>query len=382
LRRPVSCSGQGSAFALYEQAEEFSRVGAGIILSANVAKVLRRLGLEEELVRAGIRPDAYVSRAWDTGDVLYRIGFDEESERRYGGPYLNIHRGDLHDVLKHAVEPGTIAMGHQLAAFEERGSGVRLRFTNGASAEFDIVIGADGIRSKVREVLLGPEPPRYIGKVAQRAIFAAERLGGAPIPDCTKWWGEDRHVLAYYMTPRRDEVYLIGVVPQQDWDSEASFLPCSTKEFRASYERWHPDLLRVVEAAEDVTVWPIYDRERDDRWTGGRIVLLGDACHPMRPFMAAGGAMAVEDAAILSRCLMDFKDRARCFPGLRGHTGGPGRRGPAHLDREQLDARPDRYGLVLLLRCLHGPVSRAEADRGLNTPNLPGHLMPSPTPAR
>jgi 6-hydroxynicotinate 3-monooxygenase len=303
----------GFQVTLYEQADEFSRVGAGIILSANVAKVLRRLGLEEELVATGIKPDAYISRAWDTGDLMYRIDLDGESERRYGGPYLNIHRGDLHDVLKHAVEPGGIAMGHQLAGLEERGDALRLRFTNGVSTDADVVIGADGIRSKVRDYLLGSKPPRYIGKVAQRAIFAAERLGVASIPDCTKWWGEDSHILAYYMTPRRDEVYLIGVVSQPTWESEAPFRSCSKEEFRASYEGWHPDLLRVVDAADDVTVWPIFDRERDDRWTGGRIALLGDACHPMRPFMAAGGAMAIEDAAILSRCLTTFDDPGDAF---------------------------------------------------------------------
>ena len=303
----------GFRVTVYEQAEEFSRVGAGIILSANVMKVLRRLGLEDGLVATGIKPDAYVSRAWDGGDVMYRIDFDEESERLYGGPYLNIHRGDLHDVLIGCVRPGTVVMDHQLAHLDERSDSVRLRFANGVEAEADMVIGADGIRSKLREHLLGPQPPRYIGKVAQRAIFRADRLGDEGIPDCTKWWGEDRHILAYYMTPRRHEVYLIGVVPQPSWNSEASFLPCPPAEFRASYEGWHPDLRRVVDAADNVTVWPIFDRERDDRWTGGCIALLGDACHPMRPFMAAGGAMAIEDAAILSRCLVEFGGLKEAF---------------------------------------------------------------------
>ena len=110
------------------------------------------------------------------------------------------------------------------------------------------------------------------------------------------------------MTSRKDEVYLIGVVPEPRWDHEAAFLPCSTEAFRASWAGWHPDLLDTVEAADEVTVWPIYDRARDDRWTGGRIALLGDACHPMRPFMAAGGAMAIEDAAILSRCIASFEN--------------------------------------------------------------------------
>lgn len=304
---------EGFVVTLYEQSMSFARVGAGIILSANVAKVLRRLDLEKALVQRGISPDCYISRAWDSGDVLYRIDFDAESERRFGGPYLNIHRGDLHDILQQSIEPGTIVMNHQLARLDDHSDTVVLHFANGESAEFDLVIGADGIHSKVRDLLLGPEPLRYTGKVAQRAIFPAGRLGGIPIPDCTKWWGEDRHVLAYYTTPQRDEVYVIGVVPQAEWTCAASFLPCSEQAFRASYEGWHPDLLRIVAAADDITQWPIYDRPRDDRWTGGRIALLGDACHPMRPFMAAGGAMAIEDAAILSRCVCTFADPAEAF---------------------------------------------------------------------
>ena len=108
-----------------------------------------------------------------------------------------------------------------------------------------------------------------------------------------------------------------------------------------------------------MTVWPIFDRERNDRWSGGRIVLLGDACHPMRPFMAAGGAMAIEDAAILSRCLAQFDEPAEAYPLVRGHAHRAGRRNPAPVDREQLDARGDRHRLVLLLRSLHGAAPSA-----------------------
>jgi 6-hydroxynicotinate 3-monooxygenase len=303
----------GFPTVVYEQAPTFSRIGAGIILSANATKVLRRLGIEQDLIAAGIKPECYISRTWDTGATQYEIAFDAASEQRFGGTYLNVHRGDLHAVLEKAVAPGSIAFNHRLVDLQETSDGIRLVFENGVIADADVVIGADGIRSKVRDVLLGPEPPRFVGAVAQRAIFPSQRLRGFKIPDCTKWWGRDRHILAYFMTSKRDEVYVIGVVPAASWDSDATSLPCSREELAEAFGDFHADLRRVLDAAEDVSVWPIYDRERNDCWSGGRLVLLGDACHPMRPYMAAGGVMAVEDGAILSRCLATFDNPADAF---------------------------------------------------------------------
>jgi 6-hydroxynicotinate 3-monooxygenase len=298
----------GFAVTIYEQAPTFSRIGAGIILSANVTKVLRRLDVERPLLEIGIRPDAFVSRAWDTGETLYELPLDGTSERHFGGPYINVHRGDLQAVLASAVRPGSIAFGHCLTDLEPAGMAIRLVFDNGTRHEADIVIGADGIRSKVRDILLGAERPRFTGRVAQRAIFPTARLAGHAIRDCTKWWCTDRHLLAYFITRRRDEVYLMGSVSAASWESEELALPCPRQDFINAFANFHPDIRRVVEAATDVTVMPICDRERHDRWSDGRVVLLGDACHPVRPYMAAGGAMAVEDAAVLSRCLIMFGD--------------------------------------------------------------------------
>ena len=306
---------EGFAVTIYEQATTFSRIGAGIILSPNVMKVLRRLKLERPLVQTGISPDAFVSRAWDTGETFCEIVLDAASEARFGGPYINVHRGDLHAALETAVDPGSIVFGHCLAGLEQAGAVIRLVFDNGVRQEADIVVGADGIELKVRDILLGHEPPRFTGRVAQRAIFPTERLRGKAIRDCTKWWGPDRHILAYFMTRARDEVYLMGSVPAASWESEEASLPCAREEFVESFAHFHPDLRRVVEAVVDVTVSPICDRARNDCWSDGRIVLLGDACHPVRPYMAAGGAMAIEDAAILSRCLatIDGDDPAEAF---------------------------------------------------------------------
>lgn len=303
----------GFSVAVYEQSPSFSRIGAGIILGANVAKVLRRLDLEQAFATTGIRPDAFVSRAWDSGETLYRLEFDEACETRFGGPFVNIHRADLHQLLQQPLKPGTIRYEHKLAGIEETAHGVTLSFDNGATAEADIAIGADGIRSKVREIILGAEEPRFIGRTAPRAVFPADRIKGEPIGDCTKWWAADRHVLAYYMTARRDEVYVMAALPAERWDGDGSPERGNRDEFIAAFYGAHPDLIRAAEGVEDVTVWPIHDRPRNDCWSKGGVVLMGDACHAVRPFMAAGGSMAIEDAAILSRCISEFADPSTAF---------------------------------------------------------------------
>ena len=304
---------QGFPVTVYEQAETFSRIGAGIILSANPVKVLADLGLEKSLLARAIKPDAYISRQWDTGAVIYEAVFDEASERRYGAPYLNVHRADLHDVLQEPLRPGTLVFAHQLEGIEEVGTALRLRFANGVTAEADIVIGADGLRSRVREELFGAEPPRFTGRIAPRAVFPTTQLEGATIRDCTKWWGPDRHILTYYMTRRRDEVYVMGATPADAWDHPEGVVPGRREDFLDAFGHFHPDLVRVIEKASNVTVWPICDRPRNDRWSEGPIVLMGDACHPMRPYMAAGGAMAIEDAAILSRAIATSPDAPTAF---------------------------------------------------------------------
>ncbi len=303
----------GFAVTVYEQSPSFSRIGAGIILGANVAKVLRRLDLEQAFASTGIRPDAFVSRTWDTGEKTYELVFDAACEARFDGPFVNIHRADLHELLQRALTPGTIRYGHKIAGIDETSGGVTLSFDNGATAEADIAIGADGIRSKVREIILGFEEPRFIGRIAPRAVFSADRIKGPPIGDCTKWWAPDRHVLAYYMTARRDEVYVMAAIPAERWDGDGSPVRGNRDEFIAAFDGFHPELLRAAEAATDVTVWPILDRPRNDTWSQGRVVLMGDACHPVRPFMAAGGSMAIEDAAVLSRCVTQFADPASVF---------------------------------------------------------------------
>jgi 6-hydroxynicotinate 3-monooxygenase len=291
---------------VYEQAPAFSRIGAGIHLSSNVMLVMRRLGIERTLSDIALHPDAFVSRQWDTGEVLFELPFDPASEARYGAAYINVHRGDLHSVLESALVPATIAFGKKLSHIDSSSSAVRLFFEDGSQAEADLVIGADGLNSKVRDHLLGPEKPHYTGHIAHRAIFRATLLNGLPIRACTKWWGPGHHILVYYMTQAREEVYIVTSAPQQEWTSSAAFVPCDRGELVATFDGYHAELRQVVKAATEITKWPIFDREPVERWSGDRIVLLGDACHPMRPYMAAGAAMAIEDAGILARCIAEI----------------------------------------------------------------------------
>jgi 6-hydroxynicotinate 3-monooxygenase len=304
---------QGCQVSVFEQAPSFWRIGSGIILGASTAKVMRRLGVEDAMVGAGIKPDAFVSRDVVTGDTLNELVFDEEAEARFGGPFVNIHRADLHQILVSVLKPGTIRFDHALAGLIHVGDAVKLSFVNGASIEADIVIGADGIRSIVRDAIQGKEPPRYIGKVALRAVFTAEKIAGLPMRDCTKWWGDDRHLLAYYMSDRRDECYIMGAVPSDYWQEDTPPRDGTRDDFLEGFPNAHPDLLGLMLAAEKVQLLPICDRVRNDTWSDGRIVLAGDACHAVRPFMAAGGSMAIEDGAILARAIAISQSPEQAF---------------------------------------------------------------------
>lgn len=294
---------QGYQVTVFEQARNFWRIGAGIILGASTAKVMRKIGIEDAMVRLAIKPDAFVSRDVETGEVLNELVFDKAAEECFGGPFVNIHRADLHQILVSALEPDTIRFDHALVGLAPAGDGVTLEFENGATFDTDIVVGADGIRSRVRDAVQGAETPRYVGKFALRAVFPADRIAGVPVRDCTKWWGDNRHLLAYYMSDRRDECYIMGAVPSDEWDATTPPREGHRDDFLAGFPDAHPDLKALMLAVDTVSLLPICDRVRNDKWSEGRVTLVGDACHAVRPFMAAGGSMAIEDGAILARAI-------------------------------------------------------------------------------
>ena len=293
----------GIDVTVYEQAAQFARLGAGIQIGCNAMKVLRGLGLESRLREQSFYPRSWNNRDWRTGEVKFDMIFGETAEQKFGAPYLLAHRGDLHAALANAVPDECIKLNHRLVGLDETGCGVRLSFANGAVAVADAVVGADGVHSVVRDLLFGVSPVNFTGRIAYRTTYPATLLGGERIDDCTKWWGEDRHIVIYYVKPDRSEIYFVTSQPEPDFRIESWSAKGDVRELRIAFAGFDRQVETVLAACPDVHKWAIVDREPLERWTDRNVTLLGDACHAMTPYMAQGAAMAIEDAAVLSRCL-------------------------------------------------------------------------------
>jgi 6-hydroxynicotinate 3-monooxygenase len=289
---------------VYEQATRFTRLGAGIQIGCNAMKVLRAFGLEPVLRAEAFYPRSWNNREYDTGEVRFDMIFGESAEERYGAPYLLGHRGDLHAALASVVPVEAIHLDHKLIGLEQRADkGVNLAFANGKIVEADAVVAADGVHSRVKEILFGKDRPNFTGRIAYRTVFPAKLLNGYPIDDCTKWWGPDRHIVIYYVKPDRSEIYFVTSQPEPGFTVESWSAMGEVSELRKAFADFRPQVRKVLEACPSVHKWALIDRDPLARWCEGNVALLGDASHPMTPYMAQGAAMAIEDAAVLSRCL-------------------------------------------------------------------------------
>lgn len=294
---------KGIDVTVYEQAGQFARVGAGIQIGCNAMHVLRGLGLEARLRAQTFYPRSWNNRDWRTGEVMFDMIFGPTAEEKYGAPYLLAHRGDLHEALASIVPAEVIRLDHRLVDVESTSGDVRLAFANGASAEADAVIGADGVHSALKKILFGEDTLNATGRIAYRTTYPAKLLEGFEMDECVKWWGEDRHIVMYYVKPDRSEVYFVTSQPEPEFGLESWSAEGDVDVLRAAFEGFHPTVQRVLAACPSVHKRVLVDREPLERWGNGRAVLLGDAAHPMTPYMAQGAAMAIEDAAVLSRCL-------------------------------------------------------------------------------
>jgi salicylate hydroxylase/6-hydroxynicotinate 3-monooxygenase len=294
---------------IYEQARGFTRLGAGIQQAPNSIRVLYALGLRNKLLALAFQPETNNSRDHDTGHLTNALPLGSLILKRYGVPYFLMHRGDLHAVLADLVPSDAISLNHKLVGLEHAPDGsIRLTFANGEARAADAVIGADGVHSVVRELMFGQEQPRFTGRVAYRTVFPTARLGGMEPDACVKWWGPDRHIVSYFVNPRRDELYFVTSTPEPDFNVESWSAKGDLTVLQAAYDTFHPQVRAILAACPDVHKWALVERDPLPKWTEGTVALLGDACHPMTPYMAQGASTSIEDGAILSRCL-DGVDR-------------------------------------------------------------------------
>jgi len=288
---------------VYEQAARFARIGAGIQMMPNSMKVLRGIGLEERLRKTSFAPYSHLNRDGYGGEVSRELPMPESL---YNAPYLCMHRAELHEAFASAVQQDIVHLGKKLSGLDQARGQVTLHFEDGTRATADAVVGADGVHSVVRDIVVGPDAPIHKGRIAYRAVFPSSLMGGFDIgPSRTKWWGTDRHIVIYYTTKAKSEVYFVTSVPEPaEWLTRESWSATGdVRELRAAYDDFHQDVRNVLHACPDCHKWAILEREPLRRWSDGRVVLLGDAAHPMTPYMAQGAATSIEDAAILARCL-------------------------------------------------------------------------------
>lgn len=298
----------GHRVRVYEQAPELSEVGAGISVPPNAAKVLAAMGLRDELLKLSNIPQEGRLHNGKTGEIIQVSPFGEAVRERYGDYYYQLHRADLVDLIKAGLDqldPDAVVLDHRFASFEDQGGRVTLNFDNQESVEADILIGADGVRSRIRSQICGPETPRFTGYVAWRAIIPLDRLPADYSESYSNVWiGAGRNVTFY---PLRGTKLLNCVMFASDsaWTEEGWNLPGRIDDIRAAFEGFHPRIQTVIDAiTEDQCFqWALYDREPTTKWSSGSVVLLGDAAHPMLPFLGQGASMAFEDAAALANAI-------------------------------------------------------------------------------
>lgn len=306
LTTALALERHGHAVTVAEQSGVISEVGAGLQLSPNAMKVLNALGVSARVMRDAFRPQAAEMRWGRSGMKIFDFPLRKAATNRWNAEYIHVHRADLIEALKDellARAPDTLKLGRRLERYENRDGKIVAHFEGGETIEADLLVGADGIHSAVRTQMLGPDAPRYTGCVAWRATVPVTALGDmAPPSTACVWVGPRRHAVTYLL--RRGSITnFVGVVERKEPGEESWAATGAKEQALKDFRRWHPSIRAIIDAAESLNYWSLYDRKPLANWSDGRAVLLGDACHPMLPFLAQGAAMAIEDAWALAACL-------------------------------------------------------------------------------
>jgi salicylate hydroxylase len=252
-------------------------------------------------------------RRWQDGRTLQRAPLNPFCEQLYGAPHMTLHRADLLDIIAAAFPPKRVHLGHRLVGVRDTGEGAEAWFDNGTRITADILVGADGIHSAVRTALFGAEEPRFAGCVAYRGLVPVERIADLGLEiGSQSWVGPGAHLVHYFVSRGR-LLNFVGWTEYDSWNREDWTDRATVARALAAFEGWHEQVRTIIAAAETCFIWALFDRDPLPRWSVGRTTLLGDACHPMYPFMGQGAAMAVEDGTALAACLLALDDPAEAL---------------------------------------------------------------------
>ncbi|HZT51242.1 MAG TPA: FAD-dependent monooxygenase [Stellaceae bacterium] len=299
---------RGIEIELYEQSPELSEIGAGLNLSPNALKAFRALGIEAEAIAIGYEAESQVIRNWSNGRTIFRQARKGVMAEKFGAGYLTVHRADLTAVLSRHLPEHIFRLGARCTGVVPGDQTAVARFADGREIEADIIVGADGIRSVVRESLFGAEAPRFTGCVCWRGLVPMDSVPrGLIATDNTMYMGPHGHVV-HYLVRRGELVNFVAHYDSDAWTEESWTRECDRSELMQTYAGWHDSLLRLYECAERYYKWALYDRDPPERWSKGRATLLGDSAHAMLPYLGQGACMAIEDGYILAAALAHMPD--------------------------------------------------------------------------
>lgn len=312
LAAAVALRRRGFEVAIYERVSRLDEAGAGLQIGPNGVKVLRALGLEDELMRNAFEPLSIMSLSWNDGRLRFRQPLRAVAREKYGAPYLTAHRADLHNLLRCALGDVPLHLGAVCVGADTINAAAVARFADGREAEADVIVAADGIRSAIRARHFGADRPRFTEMMAWRCIVPMQcvpmRVGpGGSVAlergEYFGWIGPNGHVICYPIGVNGDRLNIFGGHVTEQWVEESWSVPSSREELIAAKSGWNEALIGMFRHVEQVFKWGIYDRDPLPQWSRGRLTLLGDAAHPTMPTLAQGANMAIEDGYVLARSL-------------------------------------------------------------------------------
>lgn len=291
----------GIGASVYEQAPALGEVGAGVLIGPNSVRLLHRLGLAEAIDEVG---------GWvGEGSTYYRhdgtrVAPVMTTDSSGWAAMYGMHRADLIDVLHRAVPDSRIHLGHRAVSFEQDAEKARVTFGNGAVAEADMVIAADGIHSTLQRFVTGQVAPVFSGSVAYRGVIDTGRVPHWPARVFQVWMGDGKHVIVFPLRAGR-LLNFVCFVPADTEMRESWSAPGDPDALRAAFEGFAAPVTGLLRHVDTTFWWGLYDREPLAEWTCGRLALLGDAAHPMLPHLGQGANQSIEDAFALAAVLKD-----------------------------------------------------------------------------